>query len=233
MKKRNIWILFYAVTVFSVLLITHLGSKAVSVIAERVPVERKHCIILDPGHGGEDGGAVSCTGNLESAYNLEISLRLNDLFHLLGYDTKMIRTSDISIYTKGETLAQKKISDLKERVRIVNETENGLLISIHQNNFSDSRYHGAQVFYSGTEGSEALAKELQAAFIAIINPGSKRMCKKCDGIYLMEHIEKTGVLIECGFLSNMEEEAALRNKEYQKQLCCVIAATVSSYLSNT
>lgn len=233
MKKRNIWILFYAVTVFSVLLITHLGSKAVSVIAERVPVERKHCIILDPGHGGEDGGAVSCTGNLESAYNLEISLRLNDLFHLLGYDTKMIRTSDISIYTKGETLAQKKISDLKERVRIVNETENGLLISIHQNNFSDSRYHGAQVFYSGTEGSEALAKELQAAFIATINPGSKRMCKKCDGIYLMEHIEKTGVLIECGFLSNMEEEAALRNKEYQKQLCCVIAATVSSYLSNT
>lgn len=233
MKKRNIWILFYAVTVFSVLLITHLGSKAVSVIAERVPVERKHCIILDPGHGGEDGGAVSCTGNLESAYNLEISLRLNDLFHLLGYDTKMIRTSDISIYTKGESLAQKKISDLKERVRIVNETENGLLISIHQNNFSDSRYHGAQVFYSGTEGSEALAKELQAAFIATINPGSKRMCKKCDGIYLMEHIEKTGVLIECGFLSNMEEEAALRNKEYQKQLCCVIAATVSSYLSNT
>ena len=143
----------------------------------------------------------------------------------------MIRTTDISVYTKGETVAQKKISDLKERVRIVNETESALLISIHQNNFSDGQYSGAQIFYAGTEGSEALAKQLQSVFVQTINQGSHRNSKKSDGVYLMEHINCTGVLVECGFLSNPQEEAKLRSSEYQKQLCCVIAATVSDYIN--
>lgn len=212
---------------------TGLGNRAVTVIAERIPVEREHRIVIDAGHGGEDGGATSCTGRLESAYNLEISLRLNDLLHLLGYDTVMIRTTDTAVYTKGETIAQKKVSDLKERVRIVNETENALLLSIHQNNFPDGRYSGAQVFYAGTEGSEALAKQLQSVLVESLNPGSNRQAKKSDGVYLMEHIDCTGVLIECGFLSNAAEEAKLRSSEYQKKLCCVIAATVSSYLADT
>lgn len=233
MKKRKIWVFFYFLTIAGVLLAAQWGSRAVTVIAESRPIEREHCIVIDPGHGGEDGGATSCTGLVESTYNLDISLRLNDLLHLLGHDTKMTRTTDTSIYTKGETIAQKKASDLKERVRIVNETEHALLISIHQNNFSDSRYSGAQVFYAGTEGSEALAKQLQSAFVSSLNPGSSRKSKKSDGIYLMEHIDCTGVLIECGFLSNAAEEARLRNAEYQKKLCCVIAATVSEYLSNT
>lgn len=233
MKKRKTWGLFYLFTIAAVLLAAQWGSRAVTVIAENTPVTREHCIIVDPGHGGEDGGATSCTGILESAYNLDISLRLNDLLHLLGYDTKIIRTTDISIYTKAETIAQKKISDLKERVRIVNETENALLLSIHQNNFSDSRYSGAQVFYAGTEGSEQLAKQLQAALVSTLNPGSSRKSKKSSGVYLMEHIGYTGVLVECGFLSNPEEEAKLRSADYQQKLCCVIAATVSQYLSNT
>ena len=233
MKKRKTWFFFYFLTIAGVLLAAQWGSRAVTVIAESRPIEREHCIVIDPGHGGEDGGATSCTGLVESTYNLDISLRLNDLLHLLGHDTKMTRTTDTSIYTKGETIAQKKASDLKERVRIVNETEHALLISIHQNNFSDSRYSGAQVFYAGTEGSEALAKQLQSAFVSSLNPGSSRKSKKSDGIYLMEHIDCTGILIECGFLSNAAEEARLRNAEYQKKLCCVIAATVSEYLSNT
>lgn len=231
MKKRKGWILFYLFTIAAVLLIAKWGSRAVTVIAENTPVEREHCIIIDAGHGGEDGGTTSCTGVVESSYNLSISQRLNDLFHLLGYETVMTRTADISIYTKGDTIAQKKASDLKERVRIVNETENGLLLSIHQNNFSDSRYSGAQVFYAGTEGSEQLAKLLQDQLVSALNPGSNRKIKKSDGIYLMEHIECTGVLIECGFLSNAEEEAKLSSAEYQQKLCCVIAATVSGYLA--
>ena len=114
----------YCLTIGGLLLAVIWGSRAITVISENMPVERQHCIIIDAGHGGEDGGATSCTGKLESSFNLEISLRLNDLLHLLGYDTVMIRTSDVSIYTKGETIAQKKVSDLKERVRIANETEN-------------------------------------------------------------------------------------------------------------
>lgn len=232
MKKYRGW-LFYLMTIAAVLLAAQWGSRAATVIAESTPLPRLHRIIIDPGHGGEDGGATSCAGIVESAYNLDIALRLDDLFHLMGHETKLTRTSDTAIYTKGETLAQKKASDLKQRVRIANEMEHALLLSIHQNNFPDSRYSGAQVFYAGTEGSEALAKQLQDAFTSTINPGSHRKSKKSTGVYLMEHIQCTGVLIECGFLSNAAEEAQLRNPEYQKRLCCVIAATVSEYLSNT
>ena len=189
-----------------------------------------YTIIIDAGHGGVDGGATSCTGIYESQINLEIALRLDDLMHLFGYDTKMIRTTDISVYTEGETIAAKKVSDLKHRVSLVNETNNGILVSIHQNQFSDSRYSGAQVFYSKNGQSRLLAEQLQSAFIADLNVGSSRMAKPANGIYLMEKITKPGVLIECGFLSNFKEEAALRDQKYQKKLCSVIAATLSSYL---
>ena len=212
---------------------TILGSRAVTTLAEMRPLPRQHTIVIDPGHGGEDGGATSCTGILESRFNLEIALRLNDLLHLLGYDTVMIRTTDTSVYTQGATIAQKKVSDLKERVRIVNEQENALLVSIHQNFFADSQYSGAQVFYAATDGSDALAKQLQAALVSTLNPGSSRKSKQASGIYLMEHIESTGILVECGFLSNPREEALLRTPDYQKRLCCAIAAVVSQYLSNT
>lgn len=220
----------YIVTIAGLLLAVMAGSRAVTVISEGLPLENRHCIIIDPGHGGEDGGAISCSGRAESEYNLEISLRLRDLIHLLGYETKMIRTTDASVYTSGNSIAQKKVSDLKERVRIINETGNALLLSIHQNQFTDSRYSGAQIFYCATDGSQELAKRLQDTFIASINPGSSRRSKKSDGVYLMEHIRCTGVLIECGFLSNPEEEARLSDSGYQIKLCCVIAATVAEYL---
>lgn len=223
-------LLFYILVVGLFLTATYWGSRATTVIAQKIPMERNHTVIIDAGHGGVDGGATSCTGKLEKEYNLEISLRLNDLMHLLGIHTKLVRTSDISVYTQGETIAAKKISDLKERVRVVNEAENALLVSIHQNTFSDGRYSGAQVFYAPKGEGQQLAEQLQNAFCQTINPGSNRRCKRADGVYLMEHIEKTGVLIECGFLSNPEEEAKLRSADYQKQLCCVIAATVSNFL---
>ena len=231
MKGKTLTV--YLLICASVLLTAHIGSRAVTVMGENEPVERETCILIDPGHGGEDGGAVSCTGRSESTYNLEIALRLRDLLELLGYDTAMTRETDISVYTKGETLAQKKISDLKQRVKQINETPDALLLSIHQNHFSDSRYSGPQVFYPKTEGSRELAKQLQAALTASLDPGSRRMAKQSAGVYLMEHITCPGVLIECGFLSNGPEEVKLRSPDYQKKLCCVIAATVSQKLSNT
>ena len=229
-RKSLSVILFYTLIVSIFLTATYWGSTATSAIAQMIPVERGITVIIDAGHGGVDGGATSCTGKLESAFNLEIALRLNDLMHLLGIHTEMIRTTDVSVYTQGETIAAQKVSDLKERVRMVNESENALLLSIHQNTFPDSRYGGAQVFY-GPEGESAqLAEALQSAFRNTVNPGSNRRSKKADGVYLMEHIDTTGVLIECGFLSNAEEEAKLRSANYQKKLCCVIAATVSNHL---
>lgn len=209
------------------------GSRAVTVISENAPITGRKCVIIDAGHGGEDGGTTSYNGVLESGINLEIALRLDDLMHLLGIDTVTIRRTDRSVYTQGDTIAAKKASDLRERVRIVNETKNAILISIHQNHFSDSRYSGPQVFYSAAAGSENLAKELQISLNRSLNPNGNRQAKKAEGIYLMRKINCTGVLLECGFLSNPEEEAKLRDAEYQKKLICVIAAVCSKYLGGT
>lgn len=230
MKRKLMLKSAYILTILATLTITALGNQAVTVISQNLPPEREHCFIIDAGHGGVDGGATSCTGKLESTFNLEISLRLRDLITFLGYDTQMIRTEDISVYTNGETIAAKKMSDLKERVRICSETDGAILLSIHQNTFSGSRYFGAQVFYAKSECSEQLAKALQQALVASLNPGSTRNAKRAEGVYLMEHISCPGVLIECGFLSNPEEETKLRSAEYQKQLCCVIAATVAAFI---
>ena len=231
--KRLSWTMvpIYAMVFLAVIMAAVWTDNTVAAMSESRPLENRHCIIIDAGHGGLDGGATSCTGVLESHLNLEIALRLNDLFQLLGYNTQMIRTSDISVYTNGDTIAQKKISDLKQRVETVNGQEKGILVSIHQNNFNDSRYSGAQVFYSKAAKSEDLAKKMQRCLIDNLNPGSHRQAKQASGVYLMEHIQCTGVLIECGFLSNPEEEANLRSDEYQKKLSCVIAASVSRFLS--
>lgn len=231
MRREN-WIgllPFYLLVVVLLLGAAQLGSDAVTAISNSLPLQNNHTIIIDAGHGGVDGGATSCTGVLESQLNLEIALRLEDLLHLLGHRTLMIRRDDISVYTEGESIAQKKISDLKERVRIVNSTENAILISIHQNTFSDNRYGGAQVFYGNTAESKELAQMLQNSLVTALNSGSKRQCKKATGVYLMKQIEKTGVLIECGFLSNPTEEALLRSGTYQMQLCCVIASAISNF----
>ena len=221
----------YTATILLTLTLVSLGNQAVTVISQNLPPEREYCFIIDPGHGGVDGGATSVTGKLESALNLEISLRLNDLLCFLGYQTRMIRTEDVSVHTKGETIAQKKMSDLKERTRICNETAGAVLLSIHQNTFSQEKYSGAQVFYAGTDGSDVLAEDLQKNLTASLNPGSNRRAKKSSGVYLMEHITCPGVLIECGFLSNLREEALLRSPEYQKQLACVIAVTAADFIA--
>lgn len=208
-------------------------SRAVTVLSVNAPLLSDKIVVIDAGHGGVDGGATSCTGVLESKFNLEIALKLNDLMHLLGIDTIMIRETDCSVYTKGETIAQKKISDLKERVRIVNESASATLISIHQNHFTDQKYSGAQVFFAPTDGSKILADKLQTAFIQTINKDSHRQIKKADGIYLMQHIICPGVLIECGFISNPQEEYRLRDPSYQQKLSAVIACTVSNHFFGT
>ena len=216
-----------------ILILTAMGNRTVTVMAMSAPVPDRRCIIIDPGHGDPDGGAVSCTGVFESSINLQISRRLCDLFRFLGYETMMTRETDSSVYTQGNTIGEKKISDLKERARLINATGNTILLSIHQNHYTDSRYGGAQMFWADTEGSRELAESLQRSFVTHLNPGSNRAAKKCQGIWLMDHVECPAVLVECGFLSNPAEEAKLRQPVYQQKICCVIVCSVSKHLSNT
>ena len=229
--KRGVTIGTYILVLLCFVAFTYGASIATTTVAQLIPVERNATIVIDPGHGGIDGGATSCSGQLESQYNLEISLKLEDLFHLLGFRTKMIRRTDISVYTSGETIAAKKVSDLRQRVRLVNETENAVLLSIHQNTFPDGKYHGAQVFYGPKGESRELANLLQEAFCETVNPGSGRQSKKAEGIYLLQHINCTGVLVECGFLSNPEEESKLRTGEYQNKICCILASVTGQFLT--
>ena len=221
--------------VYAVILAAFLGSaqwisRATTTIAQMIPLEREHTIVIDAGHGGVDGGAISYTGVPESKFNLEISLKLRDLLHLLGYRTSMIRTEDISVYISGETIAAKKVSDLRQRVNLVSQVKDPILLSIHQNTFSDSQYNGPQTFYGPKGEGEELAKKLQQALSGALDPSSNRRAKPADGIYLMQHIPCTGVLIECGFLSNPQEEAKLRDAAYQRKLCCVIGTTLVNFL---
>lgn len=228
-KLSRIMIISCCIVFLGILIAGYMIGKYATAFSESAPLENRTCFIIDAGHGGIDGGAVGCTGVLESKINLEIAARLNDLMHLLGYETVMIRTADVSIHTQGETIAAQKASDLKERVRIVNQTENGILLSIHQNYFSDNTQYGAQMFYSKNPESEKLAKKLQSEFQNHLNTPDNRKAKPAPEIYLMKNIQRPGVLIECGFLSNYAENEKLQNEEYQKNLCAVIAVTCCNY----
>lgn len=233
MRKRisiNRLLPVYLLVITGVICGAIFASDAVTAMVENAPMKNRTIIVVDAGHGGIDGGATSCTGVLESQLNLEIAQRLNDFLHFLGYETIMIRSSDTSIYKEGSTIAQQKLSDLKERVRIVNETDHAVLISIHQNTYPDQKYSGAQVFYAEDEISRRLAESLQAELKTTLDPNNSRKAKPASGIYLMQRIQRPGVLIECGFISNLQEERALRDEQYQKRLISVIGVTLSSHL---
>ena len=230
MKRRLPFYLCIYVLIFGVIIaFGAILNNSISVFCESTNIQRLHTFVIDAGHGEPDGGATSCTGVLESEINLAIAHRLNDLMHLLGMQTVMIRSNENSVYTDGKSIASKKVSDLKQRLKIIEETDNAVLVSIHQNHFADDRYSGAQVFFASTENSAELAKKIQERFRTTINPTSKRQPKKAENVYLMQHIKCTGILIECGFLSNPQEEYKLRDKAYQKQLAGIIATELSQY----
>jgi len=188
-------------------------------------------VIIDAGHGGEDGGAQTASGVLESGINLDIALRLEQLLAFTGIKPLMLRSSDSALYSDHcHTFSEKKVSDLKNRVSMVNAVANGLLVSIHQNHFSESKYSGAQVFYNSAVGSKHLAELTQSSLRNALNPNNDRMAKKASSIYLMEHTECTGILVECGFLSNQQEAHLLQQPDYQKKIICAICAALSEYL---
>lgn len=181
-------------------------------------------ILIDAGHGGEDGGAVAITGMVESHINLAIALKLEQLLLFYGVAPVLVRTEDISLHDEtANTFAEKKSSDLKNRVAMVNQYENGLLVSIHQNSYTESQYSGAQVFY--TSEGQALGEQLQDLFRVHLDPDNERVSKPVDtSLYLMNHVEVPALLVECGFLSNEGEAKLLASEAYQQKIACVLTA---------
>ena len=182
-------------------------------------------IILDAGHGGMDGGAVGVNNTPEQGINLAITLKLKELLQLNGFEVILTRPNENSIHDPSETsVAKQKRSDMRNRLKIIENHPNALFVSIHQNKFSDSSCKGAQIFYSPNHSdSEQLAKLLQESFRENLQPENSREIKASDeSLYLLWNAEIPAVLVECGFLSNPNECELLCDESYQEKIAFVI-----------
>ncbi len=168
---------------------------------------------------------------LEKDINLTISNDISDLLNFLGFNVTKTRESDSALDTSGETIRARKVSDMKKRLEIFNSQENNIIISIHQNKFTESKYFGTQIFYSpNNPDSEVLAKSIKSSVKKQLQPNNERECKKADsGIYLLKNTKNPAVIVECGFISNPDECKKLLTKEYQKQISYTIVTGFLDY----
>ncbi len=189
-------------------------------------------VIIDAGHGGEDGGASSADGTKEKDLNLSVALNLGKLLESDGYSVIYTRFDDSMLYTTSE--GSKKMQDLKNRLNIARENEEAIFISIHMNKFSQEKYSGLQVFYStNNKISEELAKIIQRNTHKFQQTENNREIKSAgSNIYLLHNINNPAVLVECGFLSNQEECKRLKDETYRKEIALVIYSSVIEFFEN-
>lgn len=191
-------------------------------------------IVLDAGHGGEDGGAIGQDGTVEKDINLAVMKKLQALLEQSGCTVITTRTEDISLHESGdEKTGNRKIKDLNARKDIPGEYNADIFVSIHMNTFPDSKYKGAQVFYSSQpEKSKDLANCVQSELRSQVDGSNEREIKNADGnIYILNDAKIPSVVVECGFLSNAEEEAKLNSEEYQEKLAFAIYCGIIKYFA--
>ncbi len=183
-------------------------------------------VLVDAGHGGDDGGAVAADGTMEKDLNLAISLSLRDLLTVMGFSVSLTRETDTMVNAVGDTIRQRKVSDMKNRLAMIEQTP--LTVSIHQNKFEQSQYDGTQVFYSGNHAHSAvIAEAVRASVVAVLQPHNTRPLKKgTKDVYLLAHATTPMILVECGFLSNTAELQKLKDPVYQRQLAFAITGGI-------
>ena len=185
----------------------------------------QYSIVIDPGHGGMDGGASSKSGIMEKNINLNIASKVHYLLRFFGVHTIMTRQSDISLnFKEGNRIRENKIADINARVDIVNSAENPFYLGIHLNNFTQSQYFGAQVFYKkGNLESKNLADKVQSSMIQILNKDNYRNIKEVpESILIVKKTTCPAIIAECGFLSNPEEAENLNKPSYQNKIAISI-----------
>ena len=190
-------------------------------------------IILDAGHGGIDSGCVSVNGAEEKDINLNILLKLREMLRFTGFQVEVTRDTDRSIHDTGITgLGNQKKSDMANRLNIINSFDNAVFVSIHQNQFTDPKYSGAQMFYPAESSeSERFAAIMQGNFVLMLQPENTREIKPVGTeIYLLHNAECPAVMAECGFLSNPDEAAKLESDEYQSQVAFTIYKSICDYI---
>lgn len=216
------------------LLLSYLSYNKLDRMASALAGERIQTIVIDAGHGGEDGGATGISKTTEKDINLAIALKLQKLLEASGFRVVMTRSTDISVCDDGlDTVRQRKVSDLHNRLKLIQEQGNCIFVSIHQNFFTSSRYSGAQMFYSTKNtDSKELAELIKNRVVSLLQPDNARETKPAtSSIYLLWHTEVPSVMVECGFLSNESEEKKLNDKAYQQQMAFAIYNGLLDYCS--
>lgn len=223
-RKIVILIIFTFILSLSTFIIRHQSTDVFS-------NELTKKIIIDAGHGLPDGGAIGMNGTIESTINIKIARIVEKKLIKKGYTVIMTRTGEDSITQEGESIASRKKSDMKKRLEIINNNDADMFVSIHMNKFTDSRYRGAQVIYSGNfEESSFLASLIQQQLHTLPDNKSKRSSLKApSSIFLLKNAEIPAVIVECGFLSNFEEEELLNSPEYQLSLAKAVTKGIENY----
>ena len=200
--------------------------------ASAIP-DTRYTVIIDAGHGGEDGGAVAYDGSLEKDFNLDIALKLQHILELYGFNIIMTRTEDkMTCDDNLKTQRQRKISDIRNRLEIINEHNNAIFVSIHQNKFSDNDQEGTQVFYSPVNlNSKKLADCIQNTVVTNLQKHNKRKTKKSGTeIFLLYHSPIPSVMVECGFLSNSNDLSLLKTDDYKNKIATLVADGIINYV---
>lgn len=234
MKVKTIYLIILTVILITFCVILYSSFSNITARTASDDINDQPTIVIDAGHGGEDGGA-EVDGVPEKDINLRIANKLSDILRLCGCRVTEIRDEDVSVYGNGaESLREKKVSDLQRRVEIMNASDSNILVSIHQNKFENSTYSGAQIFYSSNdENSRVLAEDIRNAVVSLLQNDNTRELKPAGSdIYLLDHAEVPAVIVECGFLSNAEERSLLIEDSYQSEMAYSIAMGVLEYMNS-
>lgn len=236
--KEFIWGKKYTLCFFALLLfcaitaIISLNGNPSKIAVQTFQEGRVPVLIIDAGHGGEDGGASSADGLLESAVNLAVAQKLESIISFLGMQTAMTRNSQSLDYPEGLTIAQKKAWDQNNRITLINSIPDAVLLSIHQNSYPDPRPRGTQALYAVSDDSKLFAEILHNNLNAELYPNNRRVAAPISNtIFLMKHAKCTAVLVECGFLSNASDTEKLRSDNHQTKLSLILASSYIQYIS--
>lgn len=230
-KKRIKFITLILIFSISIYLIDGMTIKEKETVEVTSTPTSNKVIIVDAGHGTPDEGAESKNGTTEAEINLKIALKLQNLLEQNGSTVLLTRSDSNAIYDlDSKTLKQKKVSDIRNRVEIANENHADLFVSIHLNKISQSQYYGWQCFYNTkNENSKILAESMQESLNDTIQKENNRKAMKLDTVYIMKKVEIPISIVECGFLSNPEEEQELLSNEYQERLAWGIYIGINNY----
>lgn len=229
-KKRILFINFSIIFSIFIYSLTYSNSSITEPVSS-TPISN-HTIILDAGHGDPDGGAVAADGTIESNLNLNLVLKLQKLLESSGTTVILTRSDTNGIYeATADTIREQKVSDMKTRAKIANNSDAEMFISIHMNKLPQTEYSGWQTFYKNNDDiSKQIASNIQTSLNYFIKKENSRTIKSISGIYLTKNVEIPLVIVECGFLSNEEENKLLQTEKYQEELAWSIYIGIMDYL---